>query len=223
MNFVNEHEAFIQQHLLKRTGERKGRLQRGHQVAEQLFCQNVWWPFRGNFDHLHPEYEVVDWRNRSYFCDFVWQKHDVKLIIEVKGFHSHVKDMDRQKYCNELNRESFLTSMGYRILSFAYDDVAYRPEICIMLLRMFMSQYETLSSPIVINELKEQEIARLSWTLARPLRPIDVTNHLNISHRSATNILQSMSAEGHFTIIKGESGKYAVRYEAQPSLYQYFS
>ena len=50
MNFETTHVAFIQHHLLKRKGERRGRLERGHREAEQLFCRNVWWPLRLNFD-----------------------------------------------------------------------------------------------------------------------------------------------------------------------------
>jgi very-short-patch-repair endonuclease len=119
MTFEEAHAVFILHHVERRTGERKGRLVRGHNEAERLFCRNVWWPVRGSFDDLHPEYEVRDWRGMSYFCDFVWLTHPVKLVIEIKGFGPHVRDMDRQKYCIELNRETFLTAMGYQVISFA--------------------------------------------------------------------------------------------------------
>ncbi|WP_438351203.1 hypothetical protein ACP8HI_11500 [Paenibacillus sp. FA6] len=108
MNFDKAHAVYIQYHLDKRMGERRGRLKRGHREAEKLFCHNIWWPLLGNFDHLHPEFEILDWRGLSYFCDFVWLTQGVKLVIEIKGFGPHVRDMDRKKYCNELNRETFL-------------------------------------------------------------------------------------------------------------------
>ncbi|ASA23824.1 hypothetical protein B9T62_25400 [Paenibacillus donghaensis] len=38
-----------------------------------------------------------------------------------------VKEMDRQKFCNELNRETFLSGMGYQVICFAYDDVTASP------------------------------------------------------------------------------------------------
>ncbi len=94
-NFEVSYEAFMQHHLQSRNGERKGRLERGHLEAEKLFCQRVWWELRGNFDGLHPEYEVIDWRGKSYFCDFAWLTPHVKLLIEIKGFGPHVRDMDR--------------------------------------------------------------------------------------------------------------------------------
>ncbi len=112
MNFEHMHALWMQSHLNQRTGERRGRLERGHREAERLFCHQVWWELRGNFDELHPEFEVLDWRGRSYFCDFAWLTKFMKLIIEIKGYGPHVRDMDRQKYCNELNRETFLAANG---------------------------------------------------------------------------------------------------------------
>jgi hypothetical protein len=123
MNVVEEHETFIRAHLDNRSGERRGRLERGHGHGEALFAKQIWWVLRGDFEHLHPEYEVLDWRGRSYFADFAWLPGFVKLLIEIKGYTSHVRDLDRQKFCNELNRETFLHAMGYQVISFAYDDV----------------------------------------------------------------------------------------------------
>ncbi|MFC5467972.1 DUF559 domain-containing protein [Cohnella suwonensis] len=148
MSFDHAHEAFIRHHMSRRTGERKGRLERGHREAEKLFCENVWRPVFGHFDALHPEFEVLDWRGHSYFCDFAWLTPSVKLVIEIKGFVPHVKDMDRPKYCIELNRETFLTAMGFQVVSFAYDDVAQRPELCVNLLRMVISRFHSQASPV---------------------------------------------------------------------------
>ncbi|MCC2683780.1 MAG: hypothetical protein K0R75_679 [Paenibacillaceae bacterium] len=213
MNFNEAHDKFIKYHLSKRSGERRGRLQRGHMEAEQLFCRNVWWPLRNQFDNLHPEYEVVDWRGLSYFCDFAWITDSVKLIIEIKGFGPHVQDMDRKKYCNEQNRETFLTAMGYEVIAFAYDDVAHRPELCITLLRMVINRFQTDEAPVTIDSLLEREIVRLAHTLARPLRPIDVQRYLQVNHRTAVSKLRSLCENGWFTAAAGEGGKHIVKYE----------
>ncbi|MCY9697302.1 DUF559 domain-containing protein [Paenibacillus alginolyticus] len=220
MTFEKSHAYFIQNHLQRRTGERRGRLERGHREAERLFCRNIWWPLLGNFDDLHPEFEVLDWRGLSYFCDFAWLTQAVKLIIEIKGFGSHVRDMDRQKYCNELNRETFLSAMGFQIISFAYDDVAHRPELCITLLRMLLSRYQSQSSPASSSSVSEREIVRLVCRLARPLRPIDVVTHLGINHRTAVRTLQSLCTKGWFSAVTGAAGKNIVRYELQRSAVQ---
>lgn len=213
MAFEQAHAAFMQAHLQSRTGERRGRLERGHREAEKLFCRKVWWEVQGNFDRLHPEYEVVDWRGHSYFCDFVWLAGPVKLVIEIKGFGPHVRDMDRQKYCNELNRETFLTAMGFQVICFVYDDVANRPELCITLLRMVLNRYLPANSPADAQSIQEREILRLACMLARPLRPVDVETHLSLNHRTAVRTLQSLKAKGVLTAVSGAEGKHVVKYE----------
>ncbi|MNI47334.1 hypothetical protein D3C73_1018480 [compost metagenome] len=139
----------------------------------------------------------------------------MKLVIEIKGFGPHVRDMDRQKYCNELNRETFLAAMGFQVISFAYDDVAHRPELCITLLRMVISRYQPESSPVNMNSLAEREVIRLACMLAQPLRPIDVETHLSINHRTAVRTLQSLCTKGWFSPVTGTEGKHRVRYELQ--------
>lgn len=218
--FESAHKAFIQGHLQKRTGERKGRLERGHREAEKLFCCNVWWPLQGGFADLHPEFEVIDWRGLAYFCDFAYMTGTMKLVIEIKGFCPHVRDMDRQKYCNELNRETFLAAMGYQVISFAYDDVANRPELCITLLRMLLSRYHPQSSPASFDKIAEREIIRLACQLARPLRPADVKVHLSMNHRTAVRLLQQLCVQGHFSPVTGVAGKYVVKYQLQPRALQ---
>ncbi|WP_284644054.1 DUF559 domain-containing protein [Paenibacillus silviterrae] len=215
MTFEEAHAAFILHHVERRTGERKGRLVRGHNEAERLFCRNVWWPVRGSFDDLHPEYEVRDWRGMSYFCDFVWLTQPVKLVIEIKGFGPHVRDMDRQKYCSELNRETFLTAMGYQVISFAYDDVSQRPEVCTTLLRMVLSRYQAEPGPTGRLAVLEKEVIRLACRLSRPLRTVDVREHLLLNHRTAVRVLQALCGKGWLVPKEGPTAKYIVGYELQ--------
>ncbi|WP_245647972.1 endonuclease domain-containing protein [Paenibacillus borealis] len=169
MIFEEAHLKFINGHLSSRPdGERRARLERGLRHAEILFLNKVWWPLRGHFEGLHPEYEVMDWRGRSYYADFVWLPGYVKLLIEIKGYSSHVRDMDRQKYCNELNRETFLYAMGYHVISFAYDDVEQRPELCMTLLRMVLGRYQPADAPVSRVQLMEQEVLRLPFNSPGP-------------------------------------------------------
>src|SRR5690606_36025850 len=113
-------------------------------------------------------------RGRSYFADFAWLPGYVKLLIEIKGFASHVRDMDRQKYCSELNRETFLHAMGYHVISFAYDDVEQRPELCLTLLRMVLSRYQPGQAPASRAVLAEKEVIRLAVQMADSIRPKDL-------------------------------------------------
>lgn len=213
VGFEEAHNLFIQEHLACRTGERRRRLESGHSHAESLFLRNVWCPLRGNFQDLHPEYEVLDWRGRSYFADLAWLPGYVKLIFEIKGFTTHVRDMDRQKYCNELNRETFLYAMGYNVISFAYDDVEHRPDLCIALLRMALSRYQPAASPISRVILAEKEIIRLALHFTEPIRPKDVELHFGIDHKTAVLILKRLCVKGWLQPSLRGNGERIVRYE----------
>ncbi|MCD9023990.1 hypothetical protein [Cohnella silvisoli] len=213
VSFEQAHDEFIQSHLRRRTGERKGRLLRGHQHGEKLFLMNIWWILKGNFTYLHPEFEILDWRGRSYFADFCWKPPGpIKLLIEVKSYSHHVRDLDREGYCRELNRELFNQAMGYRVISFAYDDVEKRPDLCITLLRLYISTHFSSESSTNLHILAESEIIRLCFQLARDIRPIDISKHLRIDHRTAIKHLNVLCDKGWLNPIRGASGKRIIRY-----------
>jgi hypothetical protein len=216
-NFESAHAAFIQYHLNRREGERRGRLERGHAHAEKLFAENVWWPLKGYFEDLHPEYEVLDWRGRSYFADFCYSPKRWRILIEIKGFGEHVRNMDREKYCRELNREAFLSGIGYRILSFAYDDVAQRPDLCIQLLRIYLSQFESSRVPRDPAYFLELEILRLAVFLARPIRPIDVAKHFKMDYRTVMKRLNRLVEKGWLQPIVRGKGQRIFQYQLTKS------
>lgn len=181
----SEHRSWLERHLRARKGERRNRLEKGHQHGERTFAMKIWWLLMGNFDNLHPEYEVLDWRNRSFFVDFVWICGTVKIVFEIKGYAAHVTNMDRHKYCNELNRETFLTAMGFTVVSITYDDIEQRPELVIQLIRMVISRFTAVSKPVRSAVIEEKELIRLAITLARPLRPVDVERAFGVSKKTA--------------------------------------
>ncbi|MEK4008154.1 hypothetical protein [Paenibacillus sp. FSL H3-0333] len=90
-------------------------------------------------DDLHPEYEIYDWNRKSQFLDVAFLPSCGKFGLECDGYQSHVKDMDREKFSYSLNRDTFLSGMGWRIIHFSFDDVQNRPEICRMLLQMVIT------------------------------------------------------------------------------------
>ncbi|MBU5445121.1 BlaI/MecI/CopY family transcriptional regulator [Paenibacillus sp. MSJ-34] len=196
MDFEQAHKEFLDRHVSLRQGERKGRLLRGHQYAEKLFLQNVWWPLFGNFDRLHPEYEIYDWNRKSQFLDFAFIAPFGRFGLECDGFQSHVKDMDRERFSYALNRDTFLTGMGWKMLHFSFDDVQNRPEICRTLLQLAVAPYlirnKAVSPPVLI----EKEVLRLAWGLGRWIRPKDVCDHLEVDFRTARKWLRSLVEKG---------------------------
>jgi len=59
----------------------------------------------------------------------------------------------------------------------------------------------------------EKEVIRLAFVTAQEIRPIDVVGHLNIDHRTAVRLLQSLSRKGWFCPIVRENGSRVVKYE----------
>jgi very-short-patch-repair endonuclease len=214
MNFELAHEQFIRSHLIRRSGERRGRLERGHRHGEKLFLQKIWWSLKGNFEGLHPEFEIIDWRGKSYFADFAYMPNGgLKFIFEIKGYNSHVKEMDRQGFRNECKRELFLEGLGFHVVSFAYDDVEQQSDLLIALLRMMLSRYEAIPMTSESLSFAENEIIRLALSMSLIVRPKDVTVKLQMNYRRALGLLQSLCAREWFRPIFGDGGQRIVRYE----------
>lgn len=218
MDFDQAYSAFIERHIASRTGERRGRLLRGHNFAEKLLLQHLWWPLFGNFDHLHPEYEVFDWNRKSQFIDLAFLPSSGQFGLECDGFQSHVKDMDREKFSYLLNRETFLTGMGWTMIHFSFDDVQHRPELCRMLLQHVIGPHliRTTSPPL---PPMEKELLRFAWNLGRPTRPRDVMQRFEVHFRTARKMLQGLVDKQLIRpVVKGT---YIISYEPiEGSLYK---
>ncbi|OMF37800.1 hypothetical protein BK133_04520 [Paenibacillus sp. FSL H8-0548] len=208
-DFEQSYNEFIEYHELCRNGERRGRLLRGHGFAEKLLLQNVWWPLFGTFRNLHPEYEIYDWNRKSQFLDFAFLPEFGQFGIECDGFQSHIKDMDREKHSYAVNRENFLTGMGWRMLHFTFDDVQRRPEICRMLLQMALAPHLIRSEFDHQITYKEREVLQIAWSLGRKIRPKDVQDHLQINFRTArSRLLSLVQKQLLLPIINGKDIRY---------------
>ena len=212
-SFDEKHALWLNTHLDRRTGERRGRLERGHSHAEKLFVSKIWWKMFGHFEHLHPEYELFDYRGRPYFVDFVWLPGYVKFAFEVKGFGPHVSDMDRKQYENELNRETFLQGLGFRVVSIPYDSIVSRPEVIISLLRALLGQYTFESRSVGKLSQIERDILMMAYGLNRPIKPVDIETRLQLNRRTAVRHLQSLTRIGKLHPIAAGNANKVCRYE----------
>ncbi|NOV01693.1 hypothetical protein GC097_16885 [Paenibacillus sp. LMG 31457] len=207
-------------HLAHRFGERKGRLLRGHNFAEKLLLQNVWWPLFGNFDNLHPEYEIYDWNRKSQFLDFAFLTPYGRFGIECDGFQSHIKEMDREKFSYALNRDTFLTGMGWKMIHFSFDDIQHRPEICRMLLQLVIGPHMLQNAPSSAISIspEEKEVIRFAINLGKPIRPKDLTSQCGINFRTARKRLHSLAEKGILRPIgRGTVTRY---YELKPDAWR---
>jgi DNA-binding MarR family transcriptional regulator len=87
-------------------------------------------------------------------------------------------------------------TMGYHVISFAYDDVERNPALCMTMLRMVISRHQSSQSPISRVMLSEKEVMRLAIQQAEPIRSKDMEKHFEIDHKTAVNLLRKLCAKG---------------------------
>ncbi|TXK74458.1 DUF559 domain-containing protein [Paenibacillus sp. N3.4] len=151
--FHEAHQAFLSEHAIKRSGERLRRLKEGHGHAEKMFLQHVWWKAFGNFNNLHPEYEIKDFRDGTRFLDFAFLRPSLRLTIEIDGYGSHSSQISRSQFSDQWNRQNHLIIDGWKILRFSFDDVKERSRMCEQTLQQFMGRYlgETGQQKLALN------------------------------------------------------------------------
>ncbi|KQX49271.1 hypothetical protein ASD40_12705 [Paenibacillus sp. Root444D2] len=214
------HENYLSQHLAIRKGERLRRLKEGHGHAEKAFLHQVWWPAFGNFNDLHPEYEVKDFRDGTRFLDFAFLRHSLKLAIEIDGYGTHSSQISRTQFADQCNRQNHLIIDGWKILRFSYDDVKDRPRMCEQTLQQFMGRYLGGTSPqnFRMNYI-EKEMFRFALALSRSFTPQDVCDVLSIKKQKARLILKDM-LEKELIQVAGKGIQRIRTYHLTPSVLQ---
>lgn len=194
MDFELAYTQFLEKHKKARRGESLRRLAEGHGHGEKMLLEKLWWPAFQNFDNLHPEYEVSDFRDGTRFLDFAFLLDHVMLDIEIDGFNSHAKEISRTKFSDNLMRQNHLILDGWKVLRFSYDDVIDRPRMCQQILLQFMGkwvngkkvdQFATLSA-------EERDILRMALRRGRIVRPRDVSQLLAVESQKARKLLHSL-------------------------------
>ncbi|MEC0229454.1 DNA-binding response regulator [Paenibacillus alba] len=187
-------EDFLVQHLAVRKGERLRKLKEGLGHGEKLFLQQVWWPAFHNFNNLHPEYEIKDFRDGTRFLDFAFFHHALKLAIEIDGYGPHSTQITRTQFADQWIRQNHLIIDGWKILRFSFDDVKDRPRMCEQILQQFMGRFlsgRTLVD-ITINHI-ESEIIRLALSGNGVIKPSDVSHLLHFGIKKSCDILKAMT------------------------------
>lgn len=203
MSFVHAHQEWINQHEMKRHGERLRRLTEGHGHAERMFLEHVWWPAFGDFEHLHPEYEIQDFRDGSRFLDFAYLRGHLRLAVEIDGYGPHHQKMSRNQFSDQWIRQNHLIIDGWKVLRFSYDDVHTRPRMCVQLLQQFMGKWVSRGpEKIGLISAEEKEIIRMAIRLNRSFIPQEVCILLNVKQEKARKLLRNL-VDKNFLIPEG--------------------
>lgn len=192
MGFEKEYAQWMDKHLSLRSGERLRRLKEGHGYGEKLFLTNAWYPAVGNFDDLHPEYEVYDYRDGSRFLDHALIRFPHRLDWESDAFGTHLRNIGRKDYDDGLDRQNQLVLDGWRVFRFSKDQLTEQPRKCQQFIQQVLGELYgkgTVRAPL---PLKQREIVRMAVRRKEPITVADVRNLLAVGDKHARNLLKEL-------------------------------
>lgn len=217
-SFDHSYQEFINHHGRRRTGERLRRLKEGHNHAEKLFLQHVWWPAFGNFDNLHPEYEIYDFKDGNRYLDFALLTGQLRLALEIDGYGPHLQKISRTQFSDQWIRQNHLIIDGWKILRFSYDDINERPRMCEQLLQQLMGRwYSGQKRSLVHLSAEEKEVLRLTLRCNSFITPKEVCTLLGVEQQKARKVLYGLLEKNLLMPGKVDS-KRVSRYTASPNL-----
>lgn len=216
MGFEREHDKWLRDHLKRRKGERLDALKRGHGYGNRLFVEQVWWPLAGHFHGLHPEYEVKDWRGRSYFVDILWEVGASRIGFEIMDFGSH--GTDRSKYRMDLNRGLFLQSQDCMVLYISLDELKENPSFILSMLRNILFPYLSAGKPAKTNTGRafskiERDLMRSAIRHHRVLRPADAARELELHKTTVIKYSRMLVDKGRFRPVARGTSQRIIYYE----------
>ncbi|MEF2968124.1 DNA-binding response regulator [Paenibacillus sp. M1] len=204
MGYAEAYASLMSRHLAARQGEGLRRLQEGHGHAERLFAETVWWPAFGHFEHLHPEYEISDFKDGFRYLDYAYTPKDLRLAIEIDGFGPHWRNIGRTQFSDHCRRQNDLIIDGWKVLRFTYDDVKDTPRYCQQKLQQFMGRWLGEQRQTEGIDWTEKEVIRLFLRIGRPLTPGDIREQMGVGGKKARALLQSLARKGWIQPASGE-------------------
>jgi hypothetical protein len=190
--------------------EREAALNGSHRKSlgkmELAFLEQVWLPaMNGDTEGLHAEYPLKDFKGGQRFIDFVYTKNRVRLIFEIDGFTTHVRDISVGEYDDHLTRQNDLMLAGWLVLRFSANQVERRPLICQRQLKQAIGHWwaitrTTMSSDDVdLWKLREQRVVQLAIENGGVIRPAHLAAAFRISNNTAVFWMKKFSEKGVFT------------------------
>ncbi|CAI6083456.1 DNA-binding response regulator [Cohnella sp. JJ-181] len=191
-------------------GERRRRLTEGSFINEKLLLKSVWWPAKGNLNDLHPEYELNDYKDGQRFADFAYILPGFYrgLLLEADAYGTHLRDVSRYRYGDNLERQNHLLIDGWHILRFSRDDMLEKPKRCQQTLLTALSAwgygYSAASASL---DLYEHAILHWCGKQRESFKPIEVQTALHIGYWTAANTLRSLAEKGFLQAERSASGR----------------
>jgi very-short-patch-repair endonuclease len=218
MKFEEAYKKYIEKHTKSRRGERLRRLREVHGHAEKLFLEYIWWPAIGNFDDLHPEFEISDFKDSLRFIDFAFFIFAFRIAIEIDGYGTHIQKASRSQHSDHCLRQNHLVLDGWKVIRFTYDDIKDRPRMCMQIILQLIGKLSgTQIIPHGQISVEEKEILTLCFRLNRNIVPADICKLLNIENQTARKMLHKL-VEKNLVIPGGQGNKRIKCYRCAPNL-----
>jgi hypothetical protein len=192
MEFEEEYQGFMSAHLEARSGERLRRLQEGHKHAEILFLEQVWWPLFHHFRHLHPEYEVNDFKDGKRYLDFAYIRPAIRICFEIDGYGPHLKNISRWQFSDSLERQNQLVIDGWTVIRFSYDQVKEKPRRCQQIVQQVIGRWVGDELDQTTLSLVEKEVLRVAIRKGEAISPKEVEMYLKLSDKTVKKILSQL-------------------------------
>lgn len=183
-------------HRADRAGEALRRLTSGHGFGEKLFLTNIWWPVVGSFDHLNPEYLIIDDGDKERFIDLAYIRAPYRIAIEIDGYGPHLKNIDRYQFGDNLMRQNHLILDGWKLFRFSVSDIEQRPERCIRFVRSMLGQWYGQNHETESLTSRERQIIEFALYRNAAIRASDIVREFNIRRESAGMWLRTLHQKG---------------------------
>ncbi|WP_339291472.1 transcriptional regulator [Paenibacillus sp. FSL W8-0187] len=190
--FDQQYELWMHTNILNETNPRRLEILHkglGHGTVE--FLRSVWFPAIGNFNDLHPEWEVRDFGNGYRYLDLAYMPGDARGGIEIQGYGPHARDLDVRRFKDLCRRHCLLALDGWTFLPIAYPSIVDEPKQCQQLILSFVGRFVATDVPASLSWL-EAEAVRFARRLLRPITPLELANHLRVSDRHTRRLLHKL-------------------------------
>lgn len=170
----------------------------------------------GHFTGLHPEFEVKDWRGRSYFVDFIWILGELRFVFEIMDYGSH--GTDRSKYRMDLNRTMFLQSQDCHVIAISLDEMKENPSFVLAMVRSILAPYlaaaDEKGGSFSRNFGKiERQLMRLAIRHNRIVCPSKASKELEIHKQTVIKYCRKLVEHGKFRAIQSGAAQKIYQYE----------
>ncbi|PWW00881.1 hypothetical protein DFQ01_11126 [Paenibacillus cellulosilyticus] len=207
------HKLWIEEHLKRRKGEEKRRLEEGHQYAEQLFATQIWLPAVGHLEYLHPEYALTDFRDKQRFLDFAYIRPPYRICFEIDGYSSHAQQISRRSFADGLMRQNQLILDDWLVFRFAVDDLEQQQRRCQqMILHILGKLYGGIPKQSTPLTPREAQMYQLIVELGAPVTPGMVAERLGMEHTYVRKLLRSMFTKGYIVSASKRASNQRIRY-----------